>query len=222
MEHKKNAYKEKYRQTNAKHWCSYCKIFIMNNDLAKKRHENSSQHQDALKRFVGKIQKEDKEKSKLLKEFASKTGMVLEAAQRQQPKVKVQSSAPSFYSKPTEAKGAPVPLLSVRPPPIPRTLALKKTMASEPAGHAPTVGSEEQTKNEKEQKKRIMAESAIVGQWEAVLEPAVVREDTIFKREGLITETFTVTEKVIESPPKDESEPVDFIKKVAVKRSLRR
>jgi hypothetical protein len=223
MDQKKNAHKEKYRQTNAKHWCTYCKIFIMNNDLAKKRHENSAQHQDALKRFVGKIQKEEREKSKILKDFASKTGMVLEAAKKQPAKVQVQSSTPSFYSQPTEVKRAPVPLLSVRPPlPVPRALALSKTLAREPVGQAPTVQAEEQITDEKEEKERIMAESAIVGQWEVVAEPSVVREEIHLMRQEPISETFKVTEKIIESAVTDESQPVEFIKKTIVKRNIRR
>lgn len=218
MDQKKNAHKEKYRQTNAKHWCTYCKIFIMNNDLAKKRHESSPQHQDAVKRFVGKIQKEERDKSRLLKDFASKTGMVLEATEGKQPKVQVQTSAPSFYSKPAEAKGVPVPLLSMRQPPVPRALALKKGTTSEPVGQVPVV----QEKDNKVDKEKIMVESAIVGQWEAVAdvpeparEPSLVRTD---KRD--ITETFKVTEKVIESL--DDCEPVEFIKKSTVRRNIRK
>lgn len=203
----------------------------MNNDQSKKRHDASPQHQDAVKRFVGKIQKEDREKSKLLKDFTSKTGLLLEATQEKQAKVEVQASASSFYTKPAEVKRAPVPLLSVRPPPVPRALALKK-IASEPIGsigpigHAPEIKVEDKVKEDTEEKEKIMAQSAIVGQWETVsdsplvpfVEPKVMRTD---KREELITETFKVTEKVIESSPGEDGKTVEFIKKSTVRRNIR-
>lgn len=216
MDQKKNAHKEKYRQTNAKHWCTYCKIFIMNNDMAKKRHESSPQHQDAVKRFVGKIQKEERDKSRLLKDFASKTGLILEASEGKQPKVQVQASAPSFYSKPVEGKGVPVPLLSMRQSQVPRALALKKATTSEPVGHVPVV----QVQDDKEDKEKIMAESAIVGQWEAVVDVPVAPWEPTVNGKRDTDETFKVTEKVIESV--DDGEPVEFIKKSTVRRNIRK
>lgn len=232
----KQAHKQKYRQTNAKHWCEFCRLFIQPNDLSRRRHETSGQHQDAVRRHVGRIQKEEREKGRLLGEFAQRAGHVFE---QEADQVKGQVKLEGLYQKAGEAvKGVPVPVLSVKPP-VPRSVAMK---AQVPVGAAPAMKETQQATivhAEREEKEKFMAQTAIVGQWvevdedEAKLvnerrkvdEEAYPEDDAkpVYMNKELIREEFVLEEKVLPGAAPDTA-PVDFVKRSAPasRRNIRR
>lgn len=162
-------HKEKYRQTNAKHWCEYCRVFVFNSDLAKKKHDASPQHKDAMKRFVGRIEREERDKARLL----AKAGIPLADERDGSVNKNNQQQTASFYTN-RKPEGKPLSLLSVRAPTsiagektgsgslpgaIPRALAINKTIQKEP---------EQPAISDSNKIEAFMAQAAIVGQWEEV------------------------------------------------------
>lgn len=218
----KNKHKEKYRQSNAKHWCSYCKVFIMNNEQSKKRHEASTQHKDAIKRYVDRLEKMDREKRKLLDEFSQASGVNLAA------KPAGTTGAPaasSFYKQtPSAPVGAvPVPLLSVRPPAAPR-LIRPQSSAPPPGTSRPPATLEDK----KADKEKFMAQAAIIGQWEAVQErpapPQNVQGDPSETPAEALAQEFTGREKISPIIPEDAGSSVEFLERSAPtsRRNIRR
>lgn len=206
--------KAKYRATNAKHWCQYCRTFVPNNDLVKRRHDASSQHQEALKRFVGKIQKEERDKERLLREYTNKSGIILQETQKEQ------STTSSFYKQPAVTKGSkgPVPLLSVKPATT-QTAAPKALPGALPINLAEskTLSTDvKKTEEQKTEKEKLMAQAAIVGQWESVEEKPEMPE---IKTRTETTKTssddlpFVIEEKIL--PQTKSTEAVSFVKRAA-------
>ncbi len=191
--------REKYRQTNAKHWCEYCKFFIMNNDTAKKRHEGSQQHQDAVKRHVSKLQKEEREKQRILMEFKHSSGLDFSRDISRQS---------SFYTKPFKETSVPVPLLSVKPPPVPKSSTMVSSSANVPRAIAVKKFDASVVEERKEEVEKKMASEAIVGQWEPV-QPRAIRP---------INE-FVVQEKIARITAE---EPVHFAKRATTKRNIKK
>ena len=194
----------------------------MNTEQSKKRHEASTQHKDAIKRYVDKLEKMDREKRKLMDEFSQASGVSLAA------KSTAVTSAPatlSFYKQaPSAPVGAvPVPLLSVRPPVAPRPV--------QPQSSAPPPGTSrlpETLDDRKADKEKFMAQAAIIGQWEAVEErpeqPRKVQEDPSEGSCEALAREFTGREKVSSIIPEDAGNKVEFVERSAPtnRRNIRR
>lgn len=180
---------------------------------------------------MGRIQKEEKEKSRLLGEFAQRAGHVFEET----AKVNEDSKKDMGFYGAEKKVGVPVPLLSVKPP-VPRSYALR---ADKPLGAAPVKDTTAtSTVSITADKEKFMAQKAIVGQWEEVIdqpqgepidahiddEPSVhsTKIVTSFTKEE-IREEYVPEEKIAPNDIK-ETTSVEFIKRSApaARRNIRR
>jgi len=136
------------KKDNSKFWCEYCRVYIYDNVLCRRNHENSPQHRDAIKRHVSKLQKRDQETRTLEREFSARTGVAFGESEA--------AKANSFYTKSLDQpKERPLTTLTVGK-------VTKKSLPKKQIALKNLSALEENAED------RLLASQAIIGQWSEV------------------------------------------------------